>query len=61
LNPVTQKFFGFEPVDVLGYEVLLSDREKTVIDCIDRPELAGGIGEAAYILGTASRRFNWKK
>lgn len=61
INPVSKKFFGFAPVDVLGYEVILSDREKTVIDCIDRPELAGGIGEAAYILGTASRRCDWKK
>lgn len=61
VNPVAQKFFGFDPVDVLGYEVILSDREKTVIDCIDRPELAGGIGEAAYILGTASRRCDWRK
>ncbi len=61
VNPAKRKFFGFAPIDVLGREVILSDREKTVIDCIDRPELAGGIGEAAYILGTASRRLDWKK
>ncbi len=61
INPVKQKFFGFASVDVLGYEVVLSDREKTVIDCIDRPELAGGIGEAAYILGIASRRVDCRK
>ena len=36
------KFFGFEPVGVLGYKVMISDREKTAIDCIDRPALAGG-------------------
>jgi predicted transcriptional regulator of viral defense system len=36
------KFFGFEPVDVLGYKAMNSDREKTAIDCIDRPALAGG-------------------
>src|SRR5437867_1327971 len=61
VNPVPKKFFGFGPVDVLGYKVIISDREKTAIDCIDRPELAGGIGEAAYILSTASRRFDWGK
>jgi predicted transcriptional regulator of viral defense system len=61
VNPVPHKFFGFGPVDVLGYKVIISDREKTAIDCIDRPELAGGVGEAAYILGTASRRFDWGK
>ena len=42
VNPVQRKFFGFGPVDVLGYTVMMSDREKTVIDCIDRPSLAGG-------------------
>jgi predicted transcriptional regulator of viral defense system len=61
VNPRPKKFFGFGPVDVLGYPVVMSDREKTVIDCIDRPDLAGGIGESAHILATASRRFDWQK
>jgi predicted transcriptional regulator of viral defense system len=61
VNLSDNKFFGFEPVDVLGYKVLISDREKTAIDCIDRPALAGGVGEVATILATASRRFDWNK
>jgi predicted transcriptional regulator of viral defense system len=61
VNPVPSKFFGFAPVDVLGYKVMISDREKTAIDCIDRPELAGGVGESATILAAASRRFDWTK
>jgi predicted transcriptional regulator of viral defense system len=61
VNPVSHKFFGFSAVDVLGYSANISDREKTAIDCIDRPELAGGVGEAAYILASASRRFDWGK
>ncbi len=61
VNPAPHKFFGFVPVDILGYQVMLSDREKTTIDCVDRPELAGGVGEAAYILATASRRLDWEK
>jgi len=61
VNPAPDKFFGFAEVDVLGYKVMISDREKTSIDCIDRPDLAGGPGEAAYILATASRRFDWGK
>lgn len=61
VNPASRKFFGFGPVDVLGYKVTLSDREKTAIDCIDRPDLAGGVSEAATVLATASRRFDWEK
>ena len=41
VNRVPGKFFGFCPADVLGYTVMMSDREKTAIDCIDRPERAG--------------------
>ena len=61
VNPVPGKFFGFGPVDVLGYTVVMSDREKTVIDCIDRPDLAGGEGEAAAIMATACRRIDWRR
>ena len=61
VNPVPRKFFGFGPVDVLGYTVMMSDREKTAIDCIDRPDLAGGEGEAAAVLATACRRIDWHK
>jgi predicted transcriptional regulator of viral defense system len=61
INQAPKKFFGFEAVDILGYKVMMSDREKTAIDCIDRPELAGGLGEAVIILATAMRRFDWAK
>jgi len=61
INQAPSKFFGFEPADVLGYKVMISDREKTAIDCIDRPALAGGPGEVATILANASRRFHWAK
>ena len=40
---------------------MISDREKTAIDCVNRPGLAGGVGETATILATASRRFDWPK
>jgi len=61
VNPAPRKFFGFAPVDVLGYRLMMSDREKTVIDCIDRPDLCGGEGEASYILAMACRRMDWPK
>ena len=61
VNPVQRKFFGFGPINVLGYQVMMSDREKTAIDCIDRPRLAGGAGEAATILAMTCRRIDWHK
>jgi predicted transcriptional regulator of viral defense system len=61
VNPKPAKFFGFAPVDVFGYKIMMSDREKTAIDCIDRPALAGGVGEAASILAMASSRLDWPK
>jgi predicted transcriptional regulator of viral defense system len=61
VNLSDKKFFGFEPVDVLSYKVMISDREKTAIDCIDRPALGGGVGEVATVLANASRRFDWNK
>ena len=61
VNPKPHKFFGFGPVDVLGFKVMMSVREKTAIDCIDRPVLAGGVGESTLILAAASRRFDWPK
>src|SRR5260370_27631569 len=44
VNLADSKFFGFEPIDVLGYKGMISDREKTAIACIARPSLAGGLG-----------------
>jgi predicted transcriptional regulator of viral defense system len=62
VNQAESKFFGFGDVDVLGYKVRMSDREKTAIDCLDHPEFSGGIGEAAMIFAAASRRrFDWDK
>ena len=61
VNQSPHRFFGYTDVDVYGYAVKMSDHEKTVIDCLDRPELAGGIAEAAIILGSASGRLNWQR
>lgn len=61
VKQTSKKFFGFAETDVLGYKVMMSDREKTSIDCIDHSELAGGVGEAATILAAATRRYDWNK
>ena len=45
-----RKFSGFKSYNVYGRNAAISDPEKTVVDCIDRPGLAGGVSELARIL-----------
>lgn len=61
ITVIRRKFFGAIETDVLGYKVMMSDIEKTVIDCVDRPEFAGGVGEATQILANGSPRMDWLK
>lgn len=56
-----RKFFGYESVRVFGYPVLMSDREKTIIDCVDRINLAGNASEVRRMIAVAARRIDWKK
>lgn len=50
-----RKFFGFTDFEIYGRTVRLSTPAKTVVDCIDRPALAGGPSEIARIVFGASR------
>ena len=45
-----RKFFGTIEVSLDGYRVNISDREKTIVDCLDRLEYCGGIPEVAKAL-----------
>ncbi len=49
-----EKFFGFAKEWIEETPVTVTDREKTVIDCLDRPEYAGGMVEVAKALENAS-------
>jgi len=42
-----EKFFGIEKVWIEEFQVLITDREKTVVDCLDKPRYCGGIIEVA--------------
>ncbi len=57
----TRKFFGFTPYTVYGRQAVVSEPEKTVIDCIDRPDLAGGAAELARIVHAAMGRIEPEK
>lgn len=45
-----RKFFGHKTYDVYGRTVSISTPVKTLIDCLDRPELAGGPAELTRIV-----------
>ena len=57
-----RKFFGSKRYPVYGRNILISDPEKTVTDCIDRPDLAGGPAELTRIVHAAMAKIdliNW--
>lgn len=45
-----KKFFGSEKVWIEDVAVEITDPEKTVVDCLDKPQYCGGIAEAAKAL-----------
>jgi predicted transcriptional regulator of viral defense system len=56
-----RKFFGAKRYTVYGRSTNISDPEKTVIDCIDRPDLAGGGAELVRIVHTAMAEIDQTK
>lgn len=55
-----EKFFGAEDIDWLDERVRVSDLHKTILDCVDKPEYAGGIGEVTRIVASAAGQVDWK-
>jgi predicted transcriptional regulator of viral defense system len=55
-----RRFFGFQEVAVLGDKVQMASAERAVLDAIDRPRYAGGIGEVSGIVARAAGRVSWK-
>lgn len=47
-----EKIFGIEKAWFEETQISLTDREKTIIDCLDKPQYAGGILEVAKALRT---------
>lgn len=56
-----RKFFGSTSYDVYGRSAVISDPEKTAIDCIDRPDLAGGPSELTRIVHAAMAEIDQSK
>jgi predicted transcriptional regulator of viral defense system len=56
-----ERFFGSQEIQRRGETLLVSDPERTVIDCVDRPDLSGGLGGVAQIIGRAKPRLVWRR
>lgn len=48
-----KKFFGYKQENIANSKVNISDKEKTIADCLDHPEYCGGISEVAKALWNA--------
>ena len=55
-----RKFFGLHRQHVDHKRYYVTDREKTLLDCLDRPDLAGGILEVSKGF-LASPNLDWKR
>ncbi|NUQ36655.1 MAG: hypothetical protein HUU23_02435 [Caldilineales bacterium] len=51
-----ERFFGLITVLIEDQPVVITDPARTVVDCLDRPDLCGGIVEAAKGLAGYARR-----
>jgi len=58
---VEDKFFGVAKRTLDGKSFYVTDREKTLLDAADRPDLSGGIGQLAQALRTAWSEVDWQQ
>ena len=58
---VESKFFGVAKRTLNGQPIYVTDREKTLLDAADRPDLSGGIGQLAQALRTSCADVNWQR
>jgi len=56
-----KKFFGFNDVLISNASVKISDKEKTIVDCLDKPKYCGGIGEIVKAIFFAKEEIDLKK
>lgn len=55
------RFFGFERIERRGEAINASDPERTVLDCLSRPEFSGGLGGVVKVIESAARNLNWTR
>ncbi len=61
VHQARSRFFGTEPLRRRGRELVVSDLERTILDCVDRPDLSGGMGGVAHIVALAKPALGWPR
>jgi predicted transcriptional regulator of viral defense system len=56
-----RRFFGAERLRRRGVTISVSNLERTILDCLERPEYAGGLPGVVQILGLAKPRLDWSR
>ncbi|MEA3339473.1 MAG: type IV toxin-antitoxin system AbiEi family antitoxin domain-containing protein [Chloroflexota bacterium] len=58
---VESKFFGVVERTLDGQSIYVTNREKTLVDAADRPDLSGGIVQLAQALRSAWNDLDWQR
>ena len=53
------RFFGFKEANVLGEVVQMATCERALLDALDRPRYAGGIGEVSRMVSKSGGKLSW--
>lgn len=56
-----QKFFGYEEATVLGRVIRMAAIERALLDALDHPRYAGGIGEVSRMVARGASRVAWER
>jgi len=56
-----KRFFGYRTAHRRGVELRVSDRERTLLDSLNRPEFAGGMAGVAQIFAFAKPKLDWRR
>ncbi len=53
-----ERFFGTADLEKYGTQITVTDLERTVLDCLDRPDLCGGIANTVQIIHHAKPKLD---
>jgi predicted transcriptional regulator of viral defense system len=61
VRKAAKQFFGVQRLTRRGESLRVSDPERTLLDCAERPEFSGGIGGLVQVISRAKPTLNWDR